>query len=122
MTFSDVHPAPGGSASAFVLLPPLMAAFILVNARAVTAGSVSTRHIWGGGREVGGTLASTRWIYVNKTDGANPRYRSRIGGREFNAGQHDAPLASTPTIEALRLIASHAAAVPNGSGSDTGLW
>ena len=36
-------------------------------------------------------------------------YRSRLAGREFNIGRDDALYASTPPLEALRLIVSYAA-------------
>ena len=57
----------------------------------------------------GGKLIGTRWVDVNKGDGTNIDYRSRLVGREFNVGRDDALYAATPPLEALRLIISNAA-------------
>ena len=53
-----------------------------------------------------GKLIDTRWIDTNKTDEINPEYRSRLVGREYNDGKDKSLYASTPPIEALRLITS----------------
>ena len=54
-----------------------------------------------------------RWIDVNKGDSTNckkrSRYRCRFVAEEFNTGDEDGPFASTPPLEALRLIISDAA-------------
>ena len=56
-----------------------------------------------------GKMISTKWIDTNKGDRDNPNYRSRLVGREFNEGHDDLLYASTPPLEAMRLILSHAA-------------
>ena len=55
-----------------------------------------------------------RWIDVNKGDGANWRYRSRYVAKEYNTGDEDGLFASTPPLEALRLIISDAATRDQG--------
>ena len=54
-----------------------------------------------------------RWIDMNKGDSTNckksSRYRSRYVAEEFNTGDEDGPFASTPPLEALRLIISDVA-------------
>ena len=52
---------------------------------------------------------TTRWIDSNKGDEANPNYRSRLVGKEYNTGHDNALYASTPPLEALRIIVSSAA-------------
>ena len=61
-----------------------------------------------------GKLIKARWIDVNKGDSSNPNYRSRLVGKEFRTYVDDSLYASTPPLEALRLILSRAAT----SGSD----
>ena len=58
--------------------------------------------------KTGGKLIGTRWVDVNKGDGTNIDYRSRLVGRD------DALYAATPPLEALRLIISNAATTPGG--------
>ena len=41
-------------------------------------------------------IVDTRWIDTDKGDKQNPKYRSRIVGKEFNTGQEDGLFASTP--------------------------
>ena len=60
-------------------------------------------------KETNGKLISTKWIDTNKGDRDKPNYRSRLVGREFNEGRDDTLYASTPPLEALRYIVSHAA-------------
>jgi hypothetical protein len=60
-------------------------------------------------RESGGKIIGTKWIDVNKGDFDNPKIRSRLVGKEFRTGPDDALFASTPPLEALRLIVSRAA-------------
>ena len=55
-----------------------------------------------------------RWIDVNKGDTQNPIYRSRYVGKEFNTGDEDGLFASTPPLEALRLLVSDAATIEVG--------
>ena len=57
----------------------------------------------------GGKIIGVRWVDVNKGDALDVNYRSRLVGREFNVGRDDALYASTPPLEALRLIVSHSA-------------
>ena len=59
----------------------------------------------------GGKIIGVRWVDVNKGDAVDVNYRSRLVGREFNVGRDDALYASTPPLEALRLIVSHAATI-----------
>ena len=64
--------------------------------------------------EVGGKMVSVKWLDTNKGDRENPNYRSRLVAREYNVGKDDTLYASTPPLEALRSIVSHAATVdPN---------
>ena len=58
-----------------------------------------------------GKLIDTRWLDTNKSDEANPLYRSRLVGREFNTHKDDSLYAATPPLEALRLITSWAATI-----------
>ena len=55
------------------------------------------------------------WIDVNKQDKANPLYRSRLVGKEFNTYKDMSLYTATPPIEALRLTLSLAAITNNGS-------
>ena len=48
----------------------------------------------------------------NKGDIANPIMRSRLVGREFNVGKDDSLYASTPPLEAIRLLLSCTATEP----------
>ena len=57
----------------------------------------------------GGKIIKTRWIDVNKGDAAKPNYRSRLVGKEYKTYVDDSLYASTPPLEALRLILSRAA-------------
>jgi hypothetical protein len=68
-----------------------------------------------------GKLIDVRWIDTNKGDTANPNYRSRLVGREFNTYRDDALYAATPPLEALRLIISHAATIRR-QGGHGGRW
>ena len=65
-------------------------------------------------KRTGGKLIGTRWVDVNKGDGVNIDYRSRLVGREFNVGRDDALYAATPPLEALRIIVSDAATISGG--------
>ena len=62
-------------------------------------------------RELDGKMVSVKWLDTNKGDRATPNYRSRLVAREFNQGKDDTLYASTPPLEALRIIVSHAATV-----------
>ena len=54
----------------------------------------------------GGKSIKTRWIDVNKGDATKPNYRSGLVGKEYNTYVDDSLYASTPPLEALRLIPS----------------
>ena len=56
-----------------------------------------------------GKIIGTRWLDVNKGDYDNPKYRSRLVGKEFKTTPDDALYASTPPLEALRLMMSRVA-------------
>ena len=56
-------------------------------------------------------MISVKWLDTNKGDRDNPNYRSRLVGREFNDSKDDTLYASTPPLEALRAIISHASTV-----------
>ena len=43
----------------------------------------------------GWKIIKTRWIDINKGDDANPVYRSRLVGKEFNNSQMDGLFAGT---------------------------
>ena len=58
--------------------------------------------------ETGGKIIGTKWIDTNKGDSENPNIRCRLVGKEFRTGPDDALFASTPPLEALRLIVSRA--------------
>ena len=64
--------------------------------------------------QTGGKIIGTMWIDVNKGDIDNPRIRCRLVGKEFRTGPDDALYASTPPLEALRVIISRAATVDPG--------
>ena len=56
-------------------------------------------------------MVTVKWLDTNKGDKDNPNYRSRLVAREFNTGKDDTLYASTPPLEALRVIVSHASTV-----------
>ena len=60
-------------------------------------------------------IIRTRWIDVNKGDLASPNYRSRLVGKEYNDGVNPDLYASTPPLEAMRFIVSHAATLSESS-------
>lgn len=60
-----------------------------------------------------GKLIDTKWIDINKGDASNPNYRSRLVSREFNQYKDDMVYASTPPLEAMRVLLSDAATVDN---------
>ena len=59
----------------------------------------------------GGKIIDLKWIDTNKGDSANPNYRSRLVGREYNTYKDNSLYAATPPLEALRVILSFAATV-----------
>ena len=56
-------------------------------------------------------MIGTRWVDIDKGDEKTPDYRSRLVAKEFNNGQEEGLYASTPPLEALRWLLSHAATV-----------
>lgn len=66
-------------------------------------------------RRTKGKIIRVRWIDHNKGDMDNPAYRSRLVGMEFKTGRCDELYASTPPLEALRMIVSWAATVDDGT-------
>eukprot|EP00973_Karenia_brevis_P069778 9700770-Karenia_brevis.AAC.1 len=58
-------------------------------------------------------IVGTRWIDVNKGDKGSPMLRSRLVGQEFRDGADDSLFASTPPLEAMRLLVSDVATVDN---------
>ena len=57
----------------------------------------------------GWKIVKTRWIDVNKGDKFNPNYRSRFVAKEYNEGEGEGLFASTPPLEALRMLLSEVA-------------
>ena len=64
-------------------------------------------------KKTGGKIIDLKWIDVNKGDHANPDYRSRLVGREFNNERDDSLYAATPPLEALRVVLSWASTLDN---------
>ena len=64
---------------------------------------------------LGYKIVKTRWIDVNKGDKDSPLHRSRLVAKEFNDGEVDGLFASTPPLEALRMLISDAG-ILRGSG------
>ena len=60
-------------------------------------------------RITGKAPIGTRWIDINKQDEANPLYRSRLVGQEFNTSNDVSLYAATPPLELLRTLISIAA-------------
>jgi len=46
----------------------------------------------------GWKIIKTRWIDINKGDDVNPKYRSRLVGKEFNTGEMEGLFAGTPPL------------------------
>ena len=44
----------------------------------------------------GWEIIKFRWIDINKGDDVNPKYRSRLVGKEFNTGEMEGLFAGTP--------------------------
>ena len=55
-------------------------------------------------RKTGKPPISTRWIDINKGDEARPNYRSRLVAKEVDTHKREDLLASTPRLEALKII------------------
>ena len=56
-------------------------------------------------------IIGTWWIDVNKGDKENQLLRSRLVGQEFKDGENESLYASTPPLEALRLLISETATI-----------
>ena len=56
-------------------------------------------------------ILKMKWIDIDKGDLEHPNYRSRFVAMEFNTHWMDGPFASTPPLEALKLLVSDAATV-----------
>ena len=69
-------------------------------------------------QETKGKVIGTKWIDCNKGDFDNPKIRSRLVGKEFRTGPDDALYASTPPLEALRLLISKAATKMHGEAEN----
>ena len=67
-------------------------------------------------RQTGGKVIGTKWIDVNKGDIDRPNIRCRLVGKEFRTTPDDALYASTPPLEALRVILSRAATWDHDGG------
>ena len=65
-------------------------------------------------KQTGGKVIGTRWVDVNKGDTAQPDYRSRLVGQEFATHRDDSLYASTPPLEAMRMVLSYAATMESG--------
>ena len=59
----------------------------------------------------GGNMIAAKWLDTKKGDKEQPNYRSRLVGGEYNEGNDGSLSASTPPLEALRLVVSHAATI-----------
>ena len=62
-------------------------------------------------QQVGGKIPTVKWLDTNKGDLDAPNYRSRLVAREYNDSKDDTLDASTPPLEALRMIVSHASTI-----------
>ena len=58
-------------------------------------------------------IIKTRWIDINKGDESSPNCRNRFVAKEFSTGDQDGLFASTPPLEALRLLIHDAATFSN---------
>ena len=67
----------------------------------------------------GAALKGTRWVDVNKGDGANPDYRSRLVAQEINDHRREDLLAATPPLESKKMLLS--LAVTEGIGFKNGI-
>ena len=59
----------------------------------------------------GWKIIKTRWIDINKGDDVNPKYRSRLVGKEFNTGEMEGLFEGTPALEGFRFLVHEAATV-----------
>ena len=67
-------------------------------------------------------IVGTKWIDIDKGDAHNPLYRSRLVAKEYHDGRAGGDMeglfASTPPLEALRLLASEAATIQHKEKGD----
>ena len=89
-------------------------------ARALEIEHVNAKKVWrkiprAEARRQGCKMIGTRWVDIDKGDDEKPDYRSRLVAKEFNNGQEEGLYASTPPLEALRWILSHAATIEHQS-------
>ena len=61
--------------------------------------------------ETGKAPIKVKWIDINKGDDANPVYRSRMVGKEFNNEAMDGIFAGTPPLDAMRCLVHEAATI-----------
>ena len=64
-------------------------------------------------RATGKQPIRVRWVDLSKQEDINLKYRSRLVGKEYNTGRSDELYASTPPLEALRMVVSEAAISEN---------
>ena len=62
-------------------------------------------------RDMGVKVIGTRWIDINKGDSTVPNHRSRFVAKEYNDGKDATLFASTPPLEAFRMLVSDAATI-----------
>ena len=89
-------------------------------ARALEIEHVDMKKVWRNipraeAKKQGCKMIGTRWVDIDKGDDKKPDYRSRLVAKEFNNGQEEGLYASTPPLEALRWILSHAATIEQHS-------
>ena len=85
-------------------------------ARTLEIKHVNLKNVWrkiprGEANRQGCKIVGTRWVDIDKGNEKIPDYRSRLVAKEFNNGEEEGLYASTPPLEALRWILSHAATV-----------
>ena len=85
-------------------------------ARALEIDHVNMKRVWrkitrSEAKRQGCKMIGTRWVDIDKGDEKKPDYRSRLVAKEFNTGQEEGLYASTPPLEALMWILSHAATI-----------
>ena len=69
-------------------------------------------------KQVGGNIVSVKWFDTNKGDRDFPNFRSRLVAREYNGSKDDILYASTPPLEALRMIMSYASIIDPAKPQD----
>ena len=61
---------------------------------------------------------TVKWLDTNKGDRGAPNYQSRLVAREYNDSKDDTLYASTPPLEALRMIVSHSSTIDPAKPQD----